>query len=151
MVWYGRQHVVVIVPLLFRNTHNQMHAQFDKRHKVSSKSSVNHLIVTLGLPLVSGFIIKVRVWVTVHVSSRKGVKKSLHDLYCQYFLPEAMVKFTRKVMGHSVMFIESDILLIMSISRHCLCTQRIIHGCAQIQNFSLSLQLDILRVSPANK
>lgn len=99
-----------------------MHAQFDKRHKVSSKSSVNHLIVTLGLPLVSRFIFKVRVWVTVHVSLRKGVRKSLHDLYCQYFLPEAMVKFTRKVMGHSVMFIESGILLIMSISRHCLCT-----------------------------
>ena len=99
-----------------------MHAQFDNRHKVSAKSSVNHLIVTLGLALVSGFIFKVRVWVTNHVSSRKGVRKSLNDLYCQHFLPEAMVKFTRKVMGHSVMFIESDILLIMSISTHCLCT-----------------------------
>jgi len=49
---------------------------------------------------------------------RVTVRRTLHDLYCQYFLPEETLKFTRKVMGHSVMLIESGILLIMSISGH---------------------------------
>ena len=37
--------------------------------------------------------------------------RTLYDLYCPYFLPEVMVKFTRRVTGHFVMLIESGLHL----------------------------------------
>ena len=51
-----------------------------------------------------------------NVSLRRRVRRTLYDLYnyyCPYFLPEVMVKFTRRVTGHFVMLIEISMHLIM--------------------------------------
>ena len=42
----------------------------------------------------------------------------LNDLNCPYFLPELMVKFTRKARGHFVMLTQIAMLLITFISGH---------------------------------
>ena len=54
----------------------------------------------------------------MYASSRIIGRRTLNDLYCQYFLPEVMVKFTRKARGHFVTFIESGMHLIKCISGH---------------------------------
>ena len=59
-----------------------------------------------------------RHWVTVHVSSRFIVRRTLYDIYCPYISPEAMVKYTRRGTGHFVTPTENVICLIMCISGH---------------------------------
>ena len=54
--------------------------------------------------------------VTVYVSSRIIVKRTLYDLNCPYFSPVVMVKFMRRVMGHFVTLIETGMYLIRCIS-----------------------------------
>ena len=56
--------------------------------------------------------------VTVYVSSRILVRRTPYDLYCLYFSPEVMVKFTRRVTGHFVTLIKSGIHRITCISGH---------------------------------
>lgn len=55
---------------------------------------------------------------TVYVSLKRGVRKTLCDLYCPYLLPEVMVKLTRKAEGHSVMLIYVSMHAITCISGH---------------------------------
>ena len=43
--------------------------------------------------------------VTVYVSLRRRVGRTLYDLHSPYLLPEVMVKLTRKVRGHFVTLI----------------------------------------------
>ena len=43
---------------------------------------------------------------------------TLNDLCCPYFLPEVMVKFTRKARGHFVMLIESGMHRFECIAGH---------------------------------
>ena len=54
--------------------------------------------------------------VTVQVSLRRRVKTTLYDLSCPYFLPEVMVKFSRKARGHFVTLIEVGVHVIEGIS-----------------------------------
>ena len=63
-------------------------------------------------------IILVRIKVTVYVSLRRRVRKTLYSLYCPYFLPEVMVKYTRKARRHFVTLIEVCMHLITCISVH---------------------------------
>ena len=56
--------------------------------------------------------------VTVSVSLRRRVRRTLHDFYIAYFLPEVMVKFTRKAMGHFVTLIEASMHLVDRVSGH---------------------------------
>ena len=58
----------------------------------------------------------VRNWVTAFVSLRRRVSRTLYDLYSPCFLPEVMVKFTRKARGHFVPLIQSVIHQITDIS-----------------------------------
>ena len=51
-------------------------------------------------------------------SSTIIVRRTLYDVYCQYFSPGAMVKFTRKATGHFVTLTESGMHLIACISGH---------------------------------
>ena len=59
-----------------------------------------------------GLSFRVSIRVIVYVSLRRRVRRTLNDLYCPYFLPEVMVKFTRKTRGHFVMLIEISMHLI---------------------------------------
>ena len=59
-----------------------------------------------------------RIRVRVYVSSRIIVRRTLYNLYCPYFLPEVMVKFTRRATGHFMTLIEVGMHLIMCISGH---------------------------------
>ena len=54
--------------------------------------------------------------VTVYVSSRIIVRRTLYDLYIVYLLPDVMVKFTRRVTGHFVTLIETGMYLNRCIS-----------------------------------
>ena len=45
-------------------------------------------------------IFQARIGVTLYVSSRRRVTRTLHDLYILHFSPEVMAKFTRKGRGH---------------------------------------------------
>ena len=63
-------------------------------------------------------IILVRIKVTVYVSLRRRVRKTLYSLYCPYFLSEVMVKYTRKVRRHFVTLIEVGMHLITCTSVH---------------------------------
>ena len=54
--------------------------------------------------------------ITVYVSLKRRVRSTLYDLYCPYFLPEVIVKFTRKAKGQLVVLIWSSIHLITWIS-----------------------------------
>lgn len=94
-----------------------MHTQF-KGHKVSPKSkiSVSHLVVTFGLEFV--FSLSFRLGLGLPFMSPWGeellVEGHLNDLYCPYFLPDVMMKFTRKAKGHFVTIIEVG----MDLTRH---------------------------------
>ena len=54
--------------------------------------------------------------VTVYVSLRRNVRRTLYDFYCPYFLPDVMVKFIRKARGHFVLLIQAGMRLIECIS-----------------------------------
>lgn len=43
-----------------------------------------------------------RIRVTVYVSSRIIVRRALYDLYCPYFSPAVVLKFTRNARGYFV-------------------------------------------------
>ena len=60
----------------------------------------------------------VRISVTVDVSLRRRVRRTLYDLYCLYFLPEVMVKFRKKARGHFVTLIQIGMHLIECTSGH---------------------------------
>ena len=63
---------------------------------------------------------KVRIRVTVCLLEEKSQEDtSLYDLHCWYFLPEVIVKFTRKARRHFVLVIEISMhLIIECISGH---------------------------------
>ena len=56
--------------------------------------------------------------VTVYVSSRIIVRRTLYYLYLPYVSPEGMIKFTRRATGHFVTLIEIAMHLITCISGH---------------------------------
>ena len=56
--------------------------------------------------------------VTVSVSSRIIIRRTLHDLYSPYFSPGVVAKFTTRETGHFVMLIETRMHIITWISGH---------------------------------
>ena len=54
----------------------------------------------------------------MYVYSSIIIRRTLYDLYCPYFSPEVMVKFTRRETGHFVTLIENGMHLIACISGH---------------------------------
>ena len=54
----------------------------------------------------------------MYVYSSIIIRRTLYDLYCPYFSPEVMVKFTRRETGHFVTLIENGMHLITCISGH---------------------------------
>ena len=80
--------------------------------------SVSHLVVTLGLAFVLGLSFRLASGFAVYVSFRRRVGRTLYDLYSPYFLPEALVKLTRKARRHLLSLIESGMRLIECISGH---------------------------------
>ena len=94
-----------------RNARNYMHAQFDKRHEVYAKSKRKPPRYNLRVSVGVWVILKVRIRVTLYVSLRRRVGRTLYDNYCPYFLPEVMVKFTKKARGHFVTLIKSSMHL----------------------------------------
>ena len=64
--------------------------------------NVNHLVVTLGLVFVFGLSFRLGLgFLSVYVSLRKRARR---HLYCLYFLPGVMVKFTRKSRGQFAVY-----------------------------------------------
>ena len=63
---------------------------------------VNHLVLTLGLAFLFRLAFRLGLgW--LYVSLRR---RTLYDLYFTYFLPEVIMKFTRKARGHFVRLTE---------------------------------------------
>ena len=61
------------------------------------------------------------------VSSRKRVRRTLHDFYSPSFLPEAMVKLATRVNGHLVAFLEVGIHLFeCNLQDISVCKQKLI-------------------------
>ena len=90
--------------------------------KICWESSL-HNITTLLSRLAFVLSFKVRIRVTLHVGllfvSPWGEEIGRHfDLYCPYFLPEVMMKFTRNARGHFVALIQIPTPLITGISGH---------------------------------
>ena len=56
-------------------------------------------------------------YIIVYVSLRRRVRRTLYDLYIQYFLPEEMVKFTIKAKRQFVALLEIGIhLAVLDVS-----------------------------------
>ena len=85
--------------------------------KLPAMSSVNYLFITLGEAFVFELFL-VRIRVTVYVSSRIIIRRTLYDQYCPYISPELMVKFTRSVKGYFVSVIENGMQVITFICGH---------------------------------
>ena len=68
---------------------NRFMVNFDK------SLSVNHLVLTLGLAFLFRLAFRLGLgW--LYVSLRRRVSRTLYDLHLTYFLPEVIMKFTRK-------------------------------------------------------
>ena len=80
--------------------------------------SVNYLVATLGLAFLFGLSFRLGLGLLFCVSLKRRVRRTLRDLYSPYFLPEVMVKFTRKGKGHFVSLSESSMHLMECISGH---------------------------------
>ena len=75
--------------------------------------SVNHLVLTLGLAFLFRLAFRLGLgW--LYVSLRR-VRRTLYDLYFTYFLPEVIMKSTRKARGHYVRLILTGMHMIECI------------------------------------
>ena len=74
---------------------------------VPQSLSVNHLVVPSRLAFVFGLFFGLGLGLLFML------RRTLYDLYGQYFFPEVMVKFMRWATGHFVMLIETGMHLIM--------------------------------------
>ena len=75
---------------------------FEKRPEVSRKVNFENVPKCPAKSKRKPPVCNRRIRVTVFVSSRIIVRRALYDLYCPYFSPAVVLKFTRNARGYFV-------------------------------------------------